>query len=125
MNIKSFIIAGIVLYLLDMVYISNITGKYNDMITNIQGSEMKTKILPAVICYFFLIFGVYYFIIKNKKKPLDAFYLGVVIYGVYNATAYALIDKWSKEIAIMDTLWGGVLFYLTTVICQKIFKLNK
>lgn len=125
MNIKSFIIAGIVLYLLDIVYISNITGKYNDMITNIQGSEMKTRILPAVICYFFLIFGVYYFIIKTKKKPLDAFYLGVVIYGVYNTTAYALIDKWSKEIAIMDTVWGGILFYLTTVICQKIFKLNK
>jgi len=124
MNIKSLVISGIILYLIDMVYISNIKGKYNEMITNIQGSEMKTRILPAIICYIFLIFGVYYFIIKGNRKPIDAFYLGVVIYGVYNSTAYALIDNWSKEIAIMDTIWGGVLFYSTTIICQKFLKLN-
>lgn len=124
MNIKSLIISGVILFLIDMVYISSVSKKYGIMIQNIQGTKMKTKMIPAGISYLFLILGVYYFIIRQNKKPLDAFYLGVVVYGVYNATAYALIDNWDKKIAVVDTIWGGLLFFLTTLIFQKIIKLN-
>ena len=120
MNIKNLLVSGIILYLIDMIYISNISKKYGNMIQSIQGSPMKTKMVSAVICYLFLAFGVYYFIIKDSKKSLDAFFLGVVIYGVYNSTAHALLDKFDTKIAITDTIWGGILFYLTTEVYKKL-----
>ena len=51
---------------------------------------------------------------------MDAFILGVVIYGVYETTNYALFDKWSLKAVILDTIWGGSLFALTTMILQRI-----
>ena len=120
MNIKNLLVSGIILYLIDMIYISNISKKYGNMIQSIQGSVMKTKMVSAVICYLFLAFGVYYFIIKDSKKSLDAFFLGVIIYGVYNSTAHALLDKFDTKIAITDTIWGGILFYLTTEVYKKL-----
>ena len=120
MNIKNLLISGIILFLIDMIYISNISKKYGDMIQNIQGSPMKTKMGSGLICYIFLAFGVYYFIIKDNKKSSDAFLLGMIIYGVYNSTAHALIDKFDTKIAITDTIWGGILYYLTTEVYKKL-----
>jgi uncharacterized membrane protein len=62
----------------------------------------------------FLIFGLYFFILREKKTPLEAFIFGIVVYGVYETTTYALLKNWKITTVITDTLWGGVLFYLTT-----------
>jgi uncharacterized membrane protein len=51
---------------------------------------------------------------------LDAFLLGIVIYGVYETTSYALLKKWKLSIVLMDTLWGGVLFGLTTALVYSL-----
>ena len=69
-----------------------------------------------MLCYIFLIIGINYFIIKPRKSVTDAFLLGIVIYGVYETTNYALFKKWSLLTVFMDTLWGGVLFAATTYI---------
>jgi uncharacterized membrane protein len=72
--------------------------------------------LGAALCYIFLIFGINYFIIKPHKSVSDAFLLGIIIYGVYETTNYALFKNWSMLTVIMDTLWGGILFAVTTYI---------
>jgi len=108
----------ILLPLIDFVYLKLISDKFNKQIVDIQGSEMKFRLLPAIICYIALIFGLYYFVINTnntrQKKIINAFLLGLVIYSVYETTNYATIDKWSPEIVIIDSIWGGVLFGLTT-----------
>jgi uncharacterized membrane protein len=80
----------------------------------VQGSEIKVNLLGVALCYIFLIIGINYFIIKPRKSVQDAFLLGLIIYGVYETTNYALFKNWSIVTVIMDTLWGGVLFALTT-----------
>jgi uncharacterized membrane protein len=75
---------------------------------------MVIKPLGGIICYALLIFGINYFIIFQKKSILEAFLLGFVIYGVYDSTNYAIIQKWNGIIAAIDTLWGGILFATTT-----------
>ena len=57
-----------------------------------------------------------YFIIKPNKSINEAFLLGLVIYGVYETTNYALFKNWSLATVFIDTLWGGVLFASTTYI---------
>jgi len=64
----------------------------------------------------FLVAGLHYFIISQHKSIKDAFFLGIVIYGVYETTSYALLEKWPAQAMLIDTLWGGILFALTTYI---------
>lgn len=56
---------------------------------------------------------------------MEAFLLGLVIYGVYETTTYSVLKNWKISTVITDTLWGGVLFYLTTFFTYKISLLLK
>jgi len=72
--------------------------------------------LGAALCYVLMLIGINYFIIKPRRSVSDAFLLGIIIYGVYETTNYALFKNWSILSVIIDTLWGGVLFGTTTYI---------
>ena len=68
----------------------------------------------AVISYSLIIFSLYYFIIKDKKEPLDAFFLGLSIYGIFDGTNIAIFKDYDSNIAYVDMIWGGILYALTT-----------
>ena len=80
------------------------------------------KLKYIILCYVFIIFGLNYFIIQPHKNVQDAFLLGLVIYAIYELTTKALFKNWSYLTVILDTLWGGILFGLTTGIVYKILK---
>jgi uncharacterized membrane protein len=88
----------------------------------VQGSPVVFDIYAAILCYIALIFGIYYFIIREKKSILEAFLLGFIIYAVYETTTLAILKNWTYKTAIIDTLWGGVLFALTTFIVYALAK---
>ena len=117
-TIKQLFLSSIVFLLLDFIYLSIFKNFFDELIYSIQGSKIKFKMFGAILCYILLIFGINYFIINQKKSVLDAFILGVVIYGVYETTNYALIDKWNLKAVTLDTLWGGVLFAVTTSVVR-------
>ena len=118
--LKHIVIIGLVLLILDGIYLSLIAKSYSNQIEQIQGLPMIIKPLGFILCYGLLIFGLYWFIIRESKSVAQAFLLGLVIYGVYDATNYALLNKWNGQLALIDTLWGGILFGLTTWIVYLI-----
>jgi len=114
------LISAILFIVIDFIYLNTIKNFFSKQIQDVQGSPIKFNLLGAALCYIFLIFGLNYFIIKPKKPISDAFLLGLVIYGVYETTNYALLSKWSILTVIMDTLWGGILFALTTYLVNLV-----
>lgn len=119
--IKDILIISIVMFSLDCIYLYSIGDYFDNQIKLIQGSNLKLRYLGGIICYPFLILGLYYFIIRNRKKYKnnmdmikDAAILGWVIYLVYESTNYAILKDWKIETLLMDGLWGGILFGLTT-----------
>jgi uncharacterized membrane protein len=122
---KGAIFSSIILLLLDSVYLTLIGKAYSQQIFNIQKLPMKLNFRGAILSYFFLIIGLNYFIISKNKSVLDAGILGTVIYGVYDATSYAVLKDWDETLAILDTLWGGVLFASTTAITKFWLRLIK
>lgn len=110
----SLLLSAIVFISLDFVYLNVMKGYFNKQIQAVQGSPLEINYLGAALCYIFLIAGLNYFIIKPHKSISDAFLLGLVIYGVYETTSYALLKKWSLLSVLIDTLWGGTLFAATT-----------
>jgi uncharacterized membrane protein len=118
--LKKIVLPAIILLSLDFMYLTVNRNAFENQVIEIQRVALKIKILPAIFCYIFLIFGLYYFILKNNRPVFDAFLFGIVIYGVYETTNCALLKKWKTSLAIMDTLWGGVLMALTTAIVYSI-----
>jgi uncharacterized membrane protein len=116
------LISAIIFVSLDFVYLSSIKNYFLNQIKKVQGSPVSVNFLAIIICYIFLIIGINYFIIKPKRSVQDAFLLGLVIYGVYETTNWALLKNWSVITVIIDTLWGGTLFALTTYLTNMLVK---
>ena len=74
----------------------------------------------AFLCYLLLAYGLYHFIIRERGKPREAFKLGLIIYGVYETTNMALFNEWKWDMVIVDSIWGGILFYLSTLVYYSI-----
>ena len=121
MNINT-VISTVIMGSLDALYLNYSGSFFNEVIKNIQGSDIKIKIYPTISCYVFLVFAVNYFIISKNASPDDAFLLGLSIYAVFDLTNHAIIDKWPIKAVIIDSLWGGILFYLTTYLTYNIKK---
>jgi uncharacterized membrane protein len=115
-----FLISAILFVVIDFFYLNLIRKYFENQVKIVQGTPLQVNLLGTVLCYIFLIFGLNYFIIKSKKSAYDAFLLGILIYGVFETTNYALFKKWSILTVIMDTLWGGILFAIVTFIINKL-----
>jgi uncharacterized membrane protein len=111
---KKIIISSLILLALDAIFIYLISSTFTSQIFDVQRSPLQVNILGAILCYGFLIFGLNYFILQKRRSIFEAFLLGIVIYGVYETTSLALLRKWRLSTVIIDTLWGGILFGLTT-----------
>ena len=116
MNLKQVIISGVAMLLLDFIYLSMFANFFNKLVTSVQGSKIKFNAIGAILCYILLIGGLNYFIISRNKSLQEAFILGIVVYGVYETTNLTILDKWSPKAVALDTLWGGVLFAITSKI---------
>jgi uncharacterized membrane protein len=119
----SFLLSAIILVVLDSVYLNIMKGYMSNQVQKVQNASIQLNYVSAIICYVFLVTGLNYFIIKPNRSVQDAFLLGIVIYGVYETTNWAIFKNWSALTVIIDTLWGGILLALTTWIVRFFKKL--
>jgi len=115
-----YLLSAIILIVLDGIYLNFIKDYFNNQIKIVQGSSIKLNIIAVGITYIFLIFGINYFILQKNRSVKDAALFGLVIYAVYEFTNLSLFKNWSYLTAFMDTIWGAILFGLTTAIVYKI-----
>ena len=118
------LITAIVFVIIDGIFLTMMKPYFENQVKLVQGSTLKVNITATLLCYVFLIFGIYYFIIQPNKSVQDAFLFGIVIYAVYETTSRALLTKWKWTTVIIDTLWGGILFALTAWIMKKVVKIT-
>jgi len=119
---KELVIATPIFLLLDFVFLYSQRKTFESQVITVQKTALILKPAGAIACYFFLLAGLYYFILRERKTPLEAMFFGLVVYGVYETTTYALLKNWKVETVIVDVLWGGALFYLTTLLTYWIAK---
>lgn len=119
-TIQTILKSSLVFLLLDGVYLYSIRNYFNDQVKRIQSSPVRLNVVGTILTYVFLLFGLNYFILSPKKSVFDAFLFGLVIYAVYEFTNYSLFSGWKWTTVAMDTLWGGILFSLTTYIVYSL-----
>ena len=121
---KKLIVVSIIFILLDAIYLALTRSITIPLIEKIQHSAIQIDIFSLIIVYIFDIFVLYYFIIFKKLSLFEAFLLGLCVYGVYEFTNKSIFTKWNYSLVIIDTLWGGILFLLTTFFSRLFFKNN-
>lgn len=122
---KQLIITIILFLFFDFTYLYLTSGFTVPLIQKIQNAPIKLDFIALVLVYIFDIFLLYYFIILPNLSITKAFLLGMCVYGVFEFTNKSLFKNYSYTLCILDTIWGGLLFSLTTFfsrfLCKKIF----
>ena len=121
---REIIVSSVILLLLDVTFIGINSKMFSSQVMDVQLSSLKINIIGGILAYIFLLLGLNYFIIREHRSILDAFILGLIIYGVYEATTYTIFKKWRIQTVLMDTLWGGILFATTTYLTYLILNIK-
>jgi hypothetical protein len=122
--INQLAISSFIMLILDAIFLSINKTYFITQITDIQNKDFNINYYGLILCYIILILGLNYFIINENKSIQDAFLLGVFTYGVYETTNLSTFTNWKLKTVFIDTLWGGILFALTTFFTYEIQKLN-
>ena len=112
--IMTFLISGIILIILDSIFLYFNRDTFEIQIAEVQRVSIQPKYLGFIFCYILLISGLYWFILRTKRPIYEAILLGLFVYGVYETTNYGSLKKWKLRTVLIDILWGGALFGLTT-----------
>lgn len=120
--IKKIILVALFVLVIDSLWIGLfIKNEYSRMILEIQKAPMRVRIIPTMITYLTIILPLVLFVIPNikpKSRFLDSIYygglFGLFSYGMFSMTNYSIIDNWSLRVAILDTIWGFILFSLVS-----------
>ncbi len=86
---------------------------YLKMISEVLNRSTVMNYPAAVLAYIFMIFGLYYFAVRNAKTrhaaAVNGALFGLVVFGVYDATFYTFMPVTNMYIGLVDVLWGTVL----------------
>ena len=119
---RQIIISAIVMLALDILYLNLFKGYFNKVVINIQGSPIELDYYATIGCYIVMVLGINYFILRENKGYVDAFFLGLLIYSVFDLTTKAILKNWEYKAVVIDSLWGGTLFAITTIVTKKIIE---
>ena len=123
MDIKLLIIFIIVFVGLDLLWINYFANFIGPLIEKVQNEKMKIDYMGASLAYIIMLIAYWYIAFDDNYKPdyYKSAILGLAIYGTYEFTNYATINKWKDlQVLSMDIGWGifisVVSLYLTTQI---------
>ncbi len=122
MFLKDILVITFTFLLLDAIYFTINSKFLRNTIQSVQHSTLKVNYIGVVLTYAIMVALEYYFIIAGNLKAIDAFFLGIGIYGIYELTNYATLRNWPLSLVIIDTLWGGILFASATCMVKYIIR---
>ena len=120
--LKDLFLTAIIFVLVDSVFLTSMTPFFQKMVTQIQGHPIEMDLLATFLTYVVLVGGLYYFIIQRKAPILEAMLLGWFVYLTYELTNKAILKNWNYTSVLMDGLWGGLLFGITTYLVYQVKK---
>ncbi len=83
-------------------------------LARVSGPDFAPIWWSAVAVYACLVAGIVVFVLPQAEgRPARALVLGAVLgivtYGTYDFTAYAVLAGWSLRMTVIDVLWGAVI----------------
>lgn len=140
-NILAYIILITVILIADIIWLTVQKPRYNSLVKAVQGSQIKVKYTPAFITYILVIISIIFIAIPlvrmhllasdDKNKSTSNIFktsliyggmVGLCIYGIFNFTNMSIFKDYKLSVAIMDTVWGFILYTLSCFIFLMLTK---
>jgi uncharacterized membrane protein len=128
---KLFAIVAPICLLMDLLWLGiAMKGFYSQELGDLarrQGASLAPRWGAALLVYLLIPGGIVLFVrplLVVNSSGWQAFgwgaLFGLVVYGVYDLTNLAVLDKWTIRLTICDMLWGCVLCGTTSVITRLV-----
>jgi uncharacterized membrane protein len=96
--------------------------RYAALVRDVQrGDDMRTRLWPAATAYALMAVGLHAFVLDGAPRGggvARGALFGAVLYGVYNATAMAVFDRWSASLAAVDVAWGATVYAAAALLAR-------
>ena len=120
--ILDIILISIIIISIDYLWIKNIMSKYYE---NMFKNEIRLNMISIIITYLIMVISYIIFVLRNESELINnkiiiSFIFGVTLFGVYGFTLNGILKKYSLKVALLETIWGGILFTLTYIIYSKL-----
>lgn len=133
-SLKLFLVSFCSFVVLDMLWISQAMAWFYEQeigkLARYQGGSLSPLWLPALAVWALIVLGSMVFVLP---RVVDASWahtfawgalFGLVLYGVYDFTNYALLTDWTLRVTLVDLAWGafanGVLACLLKFLNSRI-----
>lgn len=129
-NYIKYILLCIMVIILDSIWIFSNSSAYFNSIRKVQNNDnVKINLYAAPLAYLVIIFSLIHIAIpltqqhinisdsiltKLYKSFIYGGAVGFCIYAIYNLTSLAIYKDFPINMAILDTLWGTILYSIVT-----------
>tara|TARA_B100000674_G_C37155016_1_gene608267 strand:- start:35 stop:418 length:384 start_codon:yes stop_codon:yes gene_type:complete len=118
------IVSTLVLLILDGIWVGTyMSSQYSKQVMAIQKSSLKANMAYAVLSYMLMVVGLNLFVLPRIRKShaltdslIYGALFGLVLYGVYDLTAAAVLKDWDIKLALIDMAWGSFVFFISAYI---------
>lgn len=132
MTILKYISIVILFILVDAPYLYLNRNLYKNKTQSISGKGFTNRYYSALVVYLALALGLLVLVLPNiRKDKLSNTIKDAIIYGgIFGLTSYAIFDftlhfmfdNWDLGISIMDSIWGGVLASIVSIVIILLWK---
>jgi uncharacterized membrane protein len=111
---------------IDVIWILSNSKNYNNLVEKVQKTPLSINVIGAILSYVVFFCGLFFFsipLIELKLKENKNLFLlcllyggglGLLLYGMFNATNYGIFTNYNYKIALLDTLWGFTIFTISS-----------
>lgn len=128
----SLIFLTIFVLVIDFIWLNMNTQMYKKLVLSVQKQEMKVNIIGAFLSYFCVILLLVFYAIplvrsKSKTPSIQTCIIygggmGFLAYAIFNFTNLGIFRNYDIKTALLDTIWGGVLFSISTIFYFYVLK---
>lgn len=129
-QVVTVIVSASIMLGLDAIYLTSFGDFFQRLVKKIQGKKLTLNVGAAVVTYLAMILVLNVFILQQPKIPENkkymlAWVLGLCVYLVFDGTNLAIFQAWTWKALILDSIWGSLLFLVTTFLTVKLVKALK
>ncbi|SFI08313.1 DUF2177 family protein [Planctomicrobium piriforme] len=119
-------VAMLAVTVLDFIWLGLVMPRFYDQqlgeIARRSGASLAPRWSAAIIVYVLIPLGVVLFV-RPLFTPTTTLWqalawgalYGLILYGTYDFTNLATLEKWNWKLALIDTAWGAAICGLTSV----------
>jgi uncharacterized membrane protein len=106
--VRQLVLIGLLLVIVDIPWLWASSSLSAPMFKKIQcGMPMEPRWYAAVPVYLALAY-----LLQIARSTVEAGLIGLCTYAVYDFTNLTTLTNYSLEVAIADSMWGGLLFMI-------------